>query len=525
LLSFATPLWLLGLALVPVIRWLHRGGPRLRSVPVSSLAPWRHSVAAARSAGARQPPDPAWRRRALIAALLSVALAGATSTVPVQRVTVWVDDSLSMLARDTTRTRLEAGLSRAAAALAPMRGVDVEVRTLANPWQRHAGLPPAVIAQIVRGAGTTEPSAPPAALLQSERTHWLVTDGADPTLALSGDATPYARVFQVGEATRNVGVVGLSARRSVSRRDRFDVQVRVTNGGNAIEAREVLLRTDAGVVSQWQVRLEPGASAKLSAEVGPSPVLHVALQPADVLIADDVMDLDLGTLRAVPVAADPACPDSVLAAVRAHPGLATARDAATAGLFLDCGGSTAPAGTPRIRLHFDRVPEPIQGPLAWPPEIDPAGRAALDALSLRRSGHLDAIGPQDRLLLSAGDEPLIVRRAAGGQPLIDTTIDPGSSVTAERPDAPLLLMLLVDLAMSSSTLDAVAVAQRDERAVLVVPRAGPIATEAPLTSSGSMSRDWTWWVVLAALLALGWEIVALGRQWRRLRADAEAWSA
>jgi hypothetical protein len=38
LLSFATPLWLLGVLLVPLIWWLHRSGPRLRGVPVSSHA-------------------------------------------------------------------------------------------------------------------------------------------------------------------------------------------------------------------------------------------------------------------------------------------------------------------------------------------------------------------------------------------------------------------------------------------------------------------------------------------------------
>ena len=75
-ISFATPAWLLGLLLVPVIWYLHRSGPVLRIHPVESLDPWRDSSASANRAGERRRPDPAWIRRAAIAALLSLALAG-----------------------------------------------------------------------------------------------------------------------------------------------------------------------------------------------------------------------------------------------------------------------------------------------------------------------------------------------------------------------------------------------------------------------------------------------------------------
>lgn len=45
MLSFVTPVWLFGFLLLPVIRWLHRGGRQRRAVPVSRLDLWRRAAA------------------------------------------------------------------------------------------------------------------------------------------------------------------------------------------------------------------------------------------------------------------------------------------------------------------------------------------------------------------------------------------------------------------------------------------------------------------------------------------------
>ena len=120
-MNFATPAWLFGLLLVPVIWYLHRTGPILRRHPVASLDPWRDARLEAMQAGQRRRADPAWIRRAVIAALLSLALAGPTLPRGGERVTLWVDDSLSMQTVQSGRTRLERGLDLAATALARCR--------------------------------------------------------------------------------------------------------------------------------------------------------------------------------------------------------------------------------------------------------------------------------------------------------------------------------------------------------------------------------------------------------------------
>ena len=71
---------------------------------------WQDDRARAAQAGERRPPDAAWLRRAAILALLCIALAGPHWQRPAERVTVWIDDSLSMQTLEDGATRLDRGL-------------------------------------------------------------------------------------------------------------------------------------------------------------------------------------------------------------------------------------------------------------------------------------------------------------------------------------------------------------------------------------------------------------------------------
>jgi hypothetical protein len=525
LLSFATPAWLLGLLLVPVIRWLHRGGAQLRSVPVASLALWRKAATAGPSAGERRPPDPAWRRRALAAALLSVALAGPRSAAPVERLTVWVDDSLSMLTRESGASRLETGLAEIAAELAARPGVEVEVRMLGNPWQRLDGLSPGAIATLVQAAGQREPAAPPAGLLRADRRHWLLTDGADAEFLDAASGIGFSKLFRVGEVTRNAGLVRLSARRSLADRDRLDLELQVSNGGDAAEERVAVLVTDAGEVMRASLTLEPGASTTVSAVASMSAGVQARLEPGDALADDDTLGLDARPLLARRVAADPACPAAILAALRTHPALTITEAPAEADLAVECGGTAGSPTTtiPRLRFVRDRLPESVDGPLTWSSSVTETQRGSLDSLKLRAGTQLAPPGRGDVLLLAAGSVPLIVERRKDGARLIETTID-AESVEPDRPVAPLLVALLVDRALDTALLDAVAVNARSERAIAVVPRDDAMPTATGATGTALQSRPWMRPLIVAAALVLLWELAALLRRWRRERIEAEAWS-
>ncbi len=522
MLSFATPAWLLGLLLVPVIRWLHRGGAQLRRVPVASLALWRKAAVAGPLAGTSRPPDPAWRRRALAAALLAVALAGPRFAAPVERITLWVDDSLSMLTQESGGSRLETGLANVAAELAAQRRAEVEVRTLGNPWHAFDGLESETVTAVLAAAGRHEPAAPPAGLMRADRQHWLLTDGTEPQLAAASLNARLSRVFRVGEVGRNAGLVRLAARRSLGERDRLDFALQVSNGGNAPEERAVVLYSDSGELMRRPLELEAGGTATLSMAAPMSPAVRARLEPGDALAADDVLVLDASALATRRVTVDAACPPGLVAALRAHPALAPVANGAPADLAVECGGGAVATEIPRIRFLRDRASTPVDGVVTWSSGVSSRQRRNLDTSQLRTHGPLAPPRDGDEVLLAAGPTPLIVQRRSAGAPVIETTLETESG-GSDAPLTPLLVAFLVDRALSAALLDPVAIAARDERAVRVVPQVEVAETATTARTEARQSRDWTWPVLALTVLVLLWELAALSRRWRRERVEAAAW--
>jgi len=347
LLTLAAPAWLLGVLLLPVIRWLHRGGRQARAVPVSRLGLWRRTAASSPAVGERRPPDPAWRRRALLTALLFVALA--EPRMPQQRteITVWVDDSVSMLTREEHGTRLDEGLAQVRALLDEIPRADVQVRTLGDPWQRLGAPTESTVATLAAGVGRKEPAAPPGALLRRDSLHWLVTDGAHAALFEWPGGSRPDRIIQVGSVTRNVGLERLSARRNLNDPDQYDVLLKVANGGNAAETRVVVLATEAGEIARSTLRLEPGGSTLFTATTPASANVRASLQPGDALAEDDQIVLDLRPLHRHRVATDAKCPAALRAAIAAHPALALANENATDVAARWTAGHVAPRATLR----------------------------------------------------------------------------------------------------------------------------------------------------------------------------------
>ncbi len=517
MLSFSTPLWLLGLVLLPAIRWLHRGGPHRRELHVSRLALWRGSDASRPTAGERRPPDPAWRRRALLAALLLIALSGPQLPEQRVRVTLWIDDSLSMLTRETQATRLVEGLARVRSLLAELERADVEVRTLADPWLSLGALNDATVATLVVGAGRKEPAAPPAALLRRDSQQWLLTDGADATLfAWPGDRRP-DRIVRVAGVTRNVGLERLSARRHPDDPETFDLLLKVTNGGTAEEDRTVVFTVGATEVARvGVVRLGPGASRRVEVTIPASAAVRATLQPGDALPDDDEIALDLATLRKRRVALDPSCPKALAAAVGAHPALTLVpSDAGAAEAMLDCGTGGAATGLPTIHVLVDRAASRPRGALQWSSEVAQARRSDLDTDRLRVAAHLQ-VRPTDSVLLAIGDEPTVVRRAGEARRL-ETSFDFTAIAATRGPELPLLVNWMFETVLDRSLLDAIAVVDRGPRSTLVAPL--PIADAPAAVSAAKVLRsssDEARLVLLVVLLALLWEVVALLRQGLRM---------
>lgn len=524
MLSWAAPWWLCGLALLPLIRWLHRGGRQRRALRVSRLDLWKGSSAAPSAAGERLPPDPAWRRRALLAALLCIALAGPGLPQRNPAITLWVDDSLSMLARDAgsgTEVRLVAGLAQARAQLDRVAHGEVAVRALSDPWRDRGAPDASVVAALAAGAGRSEPSAPPAALLGPDRLHWLVTDGAHPALlAWPGDARP-DHLVQVAGGTRNVGLERLSARRHGQDPQKIDLLVKLRNGGMTVESRELVLASEAGELARSAQRLEPGAAAFVSASVPSSAKLRAMLQPGDALAEDDVLELDLAALRRRRIAIDPRCPQALAAAVRAHPALQAAPgDAADVDAVLDCSGRRPDAREPTLSVLADRMPQPPGAALSWPAGMAQSRRVDLDEARLRMAAQLQP-RPADAVLLASGDEALIVARS-GPSKRLETSLDFAAMASTAGPETPLLVNLLFEQLFDTPLLDAIALAERGPAASHVAAAVDPgVGETAPRAGAAHVPHDASRALLLAALLVLLWEIAALALQVRRLRMDPE----
>jgi hypothetical protein len=509
-------MWLLGLLLVPVIRWLHRGGRHRNTVPVSHLGLWRGSAANSPVAGERRPPDPAWRRRALLAAMLFVALGGPQWPGRRIHVTLWIDDSLSMLTREAQGTRLALGLAQARARLAEVAPADVDVRTLGDPWHSLGTLDQRSVATLLAEVAGKVPAPPPTALLRRDGQHWLVTDGAHAALFAWPDDHRPDRIIQVGSVTRNVGLERLSARRSASDPGKLDLLLKLTNGGNAAETRELVLFTDAGEVARSAHHIEPGTSAFVNATILASTSVRAALEPGDALPEDDEIVLDLAPLRRQRVAIDSTCPRALVAAVSAHPALVVAKDGATdVQAALDCGERGAANGLATVRVIANSVPTRPRGPVEWSSSVAESARIRLHIDRMRVAARLRA-RPGDTVLLALDGEPVIVSRS-GASRLIETSLDFESMVLAGGPEIPLLVNLMFEHLLGSRLLDQIAVADRGPQESWVTP-SKPVATmvAARHQSGARVLREGTRWLLAAALLVLIWEIIALWRQGYRL---------
>ena len=207
MVGLSVPWWLIALAVIPLVRWLHRWQAPLSNTPVSAIFLWDKAGFTGTGGETRHTPDPAWRRRALIASLLVVALAEPWWQRDGGLVSVWIDDSLSMTATEQGISRLANGLLVLDQALQDSGSGRVTLRSLSDPSRAVQGNDPlAFDANTWLAASQGEPRPLSAALLSPEHAHWLVTDGANERLVEWAEDAPLARVITFGNATENVAV-------------------------------------------------------------------------------------------------------------------------------------------------------------------------------------------------------------------------------------------------------------------------------------------------------------------------------
>ena len=483
------PWWLIALAAIPWIRWWHRRQASLSVHTVSAVFLWRTSSAGEAGAEPR-PPDPAWRRRATIAGLMILALAGPYSEHEHAALTVWLDNSLSMQV-------VEAGDTRLASAEALL----------------EQALDDGGYAEVTRRPLTAElPDR-----LEPDSAHWLVTDGADARLRDWAVALPFDRVITVGTETENVAVTRVAARRSLEDPSLADLLVAVSNTGTLpAERRLDILRGDDSVQTINLV-LEPGQTRRWQTQVTTGPVTAV-LDDGDALSLDDRLAVSGTALASRPADVEAGCGEALARAVAAHPGLDNAPNRRSKDLVITCGPELAPAAPGSARIHVvTGSAQPLASSPAWLPvaTIDRPPTLRQEVLAASAwPADLDLRGA--RTLLRAGDEALVVLMKPDDEPAtVATVIDLRRDAFARQPDYSAFIATLIDAALGEARLDAIDTAARDVQESIIRPAAVEVSSEPGVAGTRKVRQDLTTWLLVAALLILAIDIALLAGARRR----------
>jgi len=428
-MSFLAPGWLAGLALLPVLWWLHRLTSRGRSVYVSSLLLWADPrPAGAQRATAQRRADLVFLRRALALACLSLGLAAPDLALERAPLVVWVDGAASLDAIEHGERRIDAGLRELARRASARGGGDVTIRSLSDPsFSVSAGPSFAALAgRLPRGV----PHLPEPARLDPAAEHWVLTDGATADVNAWIERAPLSQIIAVGESTENVGVTVLAVRPALGRAA-LDVEIRVRNAGHGRAERSVRLESRGARLWSESLRLEPDSTLTLRTTVGMTALpLSAQLTPADALTDDDRLDLATSEPLIVPVTVDARCSQPLRAAIAAHPRLVAASASIPAQLSVECSETPDPTAPARLQIHRVGVP----------------------------------------MAIAAGDQALVVRRG-GPDRRVDTALDLDDPVIAASDEYPLLVAALVDAALGRALLEEIPAAHRAREAINVAPLA------------------------------------------------------
>jgi len=475
------PWWLIALAVIPLIRWLHRRQAPLSTHAVSAIFLWQVETTEDSPGRVQRPPDPAWRRRALIAALLIIALAAPTIEREHTTLTVWLDDSLSMLTVENGETRSSAGRRQLAEELQNENYDEVITHSLSEMFPRK---------------------------LDETSAHWLVTDGASEQVREWADKVHIDHVIHVGTEIENVAVTRLAARRAVGDGNMFDLLVSISNTGTERAERQLGTAT---------IILEPGETIhKLTRIQATDESIEISIDARDALSNDDRLVLPAGALSLIQTTVGAQCGRALRTAVEQHPALDVI-NTGTADLEVSCPRGTFPDIEPsersvgRIRVLVGAASHRDSTPVWLPHELS-TGRLHLPPEFIASAAWPDGIdATKQSVLLQSGGLPLIAvtQNANDATATVDTVIDMHHAEFVRRPEYAALIAILVDVASGRQLLDATmgesrAVAESVIRPVLWEHHSGT-----PTAVSRKTPVPLSWLFQLAALFVLTLDIALL----------------
>jgi len=479
MIGFQAPLWLLLLGLIPLIRWLHRFNLQSTTLPSTTLFLWSALQRRSSRDGSPGKPDPRWVLRALISALLILALAKpqlqGTDEAPVE---VWIDDSLSMFTLEQGHSRLQTGLRQLQSYLREHQFSGIQLHSLGDPT-RVLPLDPADTSTWADqlDAWTSHPRAeplpPPTVTLSTQASHVLVTDGADSSVNRWAGSAPLSHVIRSGNLRQNLALSRLSLRESLTDSGLIAGSARIDNLGDSSQSLRLVISQQEGIIKTLELEIPPLAnrSTTFSIALDSKGSLQAQLQSSDdPLPLDDSLELDLAGLRSplgYSVLGD--CEPSFMAVIDSHPALV--RMNAGADVLINCGAETRKSTLPELVLHPASNLRRTTQSAHWHEALS-TGYLPLTA-GLAYSNEAPTLASSNTPILSANGRVLISQRADADR-VIDCYIDTGDAAFSREAQYPLLVLALISR-LSGRNLETVPLTiDRDPRASRITPIAFPV---------------------------------------------------
>ncbi len=465
-MSFASPLWLLLLGLIPLIVILHALSVRWRNTPVSSLVFWVEALQerTARMRLRRILGSLVLLLQLLAVAALALALAGPGLTIGSLSSTgdaiLVLDATASMQTREGSSTRFDAARARGLALVAGLhRGARMAVILAARAphlVQAFTDDRAALRRVLQTAAPTDEPgdmadSMTFALSLRSARRGdqvVLVTDGAFESLGDIDASQPWIHVVLVGSPHDNAGITGLAFRRAAAGAAPYELFVAVRNSGRLPLAAPLLVSVGGATVVSRTVKVAPGERRGLSIPwTGPrTGRVEARLQTGDDFPLDDQAYAVFSPSRQLRVRVVGAASYFTQKALSALPGISLRTEAAPPSGLVRASPSTGGAdgaATDDVTVYENVQPPPLgtgNGPGADP---NPAGSFMLFAavppdLPVQASGSIarppvTGWSRSDPLLSAVSLSGLTISSALALEP------GPGFNVIAASGESPLML--------------------------------------------------------------------------------------
>lgn len=512
MLDLAHPLWLLGLLLIPPIRWLHRFHAGGRKVRVPALFLWRDAGAEGLAGIRRGDPDPAWRRRALLTALLVVSLAGpGWVRQHVAQAEVWVDDGPALFAREPDgRDRVAWAAEALRKSLEQAGAQGATLHALRRPGEAlvvhpQNGMTTQPFRSWLGEPGRAAFMSPP---LAGGVNRWLLSSGSDRHLSEAFRDVPLARAIEVGKATENSALVGLSARPSLKEPDQLTALATVLNAGTRRARRALEVRFGQRLLASVALELKVGERkvSRFSVPAGTRGDLDARLLPegADALPMDDVLALEIDPASMqLPFAAKGRCPLPVVAALEANPVLRR-MPASEAQVSIWCGAEQPSWDTPTLWLPTGLPGGALRAEPSWS-DHSTGDLPLLEGPWLRPIAAPQIAG---KVLLGADGEALILEQDRPRRIIL--LFDTGAPELELRPELPSLITKLLTRLAGREILFPAAAAARNPDDARVAP--GPLPRAAAEAITGATRFDASPWLLLTALAFAADD---LSRQWRR----------